>query len=338
MSDNRRFTMHDVANRAGVSYQTVSRVINHHPHVAQDTRERVLHVIAELGYRPNRAAQLLAGNHSRVLGMTTFALNQYGPAQMVISVEQAAREAGYDLIFANVTDTALESVQAAIHHLLHWEVDGLVFLAPLTGMTPEDLRMLCGDVPLVQIGASGGDGASSAAVDQAHGGRLIAQHLMGLGHTRLAEIRGPAAWVDAQARHQSLLDVLAEAGLEPTASEAGDWTPRSGYEAARALLAKGAAFTALVAGNDQMALGALRALNEAGRRVPQDVSLVGFDDIPEAAYFDPPLTTIRQDFEQLGRQGVAYMIERIANPGAAAQHSRVLPRLIERTSSAVVTR
>lgn len=333
MTEKRRYTMHDVANRAGVSYQTVSRVINNHPHVARETRARIEQIIEELDYRPNRAAQLLAGRHSHTLGMTTFAINQYGPAQMAINVEQAARAAGYDLIFVNVNDTSLTSMQAAIHHLLHWEVDGLLFLTPLVGMTSEDLVALCGNVPLVQIGAPCGSQVPSAAVDQVHGGRLAAEHLLNLGHTRIAEVRGPADWVDAQARHQSLLDVLGQAGLEPVASEAGDWTTRSGYEATRLLLAKGAVFTGLVVGNDQMALGALRALNEAGRRVPLDVSLVGFDDIPEAAYFDPPLTTIRQDFDLLGSQGIQYLLERITDLHTPVQQHLITPRLIKRASS-----
>lgn len=334
MSGSRRYTMHDVARLSGVSYQTVSRVINHHPYVADDTRDRVLEVIARLGYRPNRAAQSLAGYRSRTLAMTTFGMNNYGPAQMVIHIEQAAREARYDLILANVTDTTVESMQAAIDRLLHWEVDGLLFITPIIGITYDDLVMLCGKKPIVQIGIEPGVNSPSVAIDQHHGTELVARHLLELGHRHIAEIRGPTPWIDAHARHQTFVRVLGEAGIALRAEAQGDWSSRSGYEMTHQLLNGGAHFTALFAANDQMALGAIRALNERGRRVPEDISVVGFDDIPEAAYFTPPLTTVRQDFDLLGQQGIEYLLARLTDVDTPLRQRLIVPRFIRRSSTA----
>jgi DNA-binding LacI/PurR family transcriptional regulator len=338
MSGSRRYTMHDVARLAGVSYQTVSRVINHHPYVAEDTRERVLQVIAELGYRPNRAAQSLAGHRSHTLAMTTFGIDNYGPSQMVINIEQAARQAGYDLIFASVTDTTIESMRVALDRLLHWEIDGLLFIMPVRGMPYDELVDLCGATPIVLVGAEPAENTPVVYIDQQHGATLVAEHLLAAGHRTVAEIRGPENWVDAQARHEAIVRALNGAGLALTASAEGDWTSRSGYEAALSLLNRGAKFSALFAANDQMALGAIRALIERELRVPEDVSVVGFDDMSEAAYFTPPLTTVRQDFATLGRRGIEYLVQRINNPRTSVEPQAILPQFMPRASTMLVGR
>jgi LacI family transcriptional regulator len=321
-----------------VSYQTVSRVINDHPYVADDTRQRVLKAIEELDYRPNRAAQSLAGHRSRTLGMITFGLSNYGPAQMMINIEHAAREAGYDLIFVNASDAQLGSMRTAVDHVRRWEVDGLLLITPVQGITYAELQALCGNSPIVQIGTLPGADAPSVIVDQELGTRSLVEHLIRLGHRRFAEIRGPWHWHDAQARHESLKATLAGAGLAVGPSTDGDWSPQNGYDAACALVRRrgsGAAdFTALVVANDQMAIGAIRALQEHGLRVPDDVSVVGFDDIPEAAFTNPPLTTVRQEFDQMGQQGVEYLIEIIADPGMPRGQRVIPPHLVLRESSA----
>ncbi|MDX2139068.1 MAG: substrate-binding domain-containing protein [Chloroflexota bacterium] len=337
MSPRQRPTLHDVAERAGVSYQTVSRVINQQRYVADDTRARVLTAIAELGFRPNRAAQSLAGNRSRTLGMITFGINQYGPAQMMIHIEQAARAAKYDLIFANVNDTSMLSMRAAIETLLHWQIDGLLCVTPVAGVTYDDLRLLCGAMPIVQIGSQPGAESPSAVIDQAHGVRLAAEHLLTLGHRQFAEIRGPADWIDAHVRHETLVAALAAAGATLAASHEGDWTADSGYRLTQQMLHAGAAFTALVAANDQMALGALMALRERGVGVPEQISVVGYDDIPEAVYFAPPLTTVRQNFAQLGRDGIEYLLEWIHTPDTPIMQRTTQPALVVRGSTGVVS-
>jgi DNA-binding LacI/PurR family transcriptional regulator len=338
MSGSRRYTMHDVARLSGVSYQTVSRVINHHPYVADDTRERVLQVIAQLGYRPNRAAQSLAGHHSHTLAMTTFGMDNYGPSQMVINIEQAARQSGYDLIFASVTDTSLDSMRTALDRLLHWEIDGLLFLMPVRGMPYDELVDLCGVTPIVLVGAEPAENTPMVFIDQQHGVTLVANHLLAAGHRAVAEICGPENWVDAHLRHEAFVQALSVGGVSVTASVEGNWTSQSGYEAALKLLNRGTKFTALFAANDQMALGAIRALNERGLRVPEAVSVVGFDDVSEAAYFSPPLTTVRQDFASLGRRGIEYLVQRISNPRTPIQQQVILPQFIQRASTMPVAR
>lgn len=338
----KRHTLHDVARLSGVSYQTVSRVINDHPYVAGDTRQRVLKAIEELDYRPNRAAQSLAGRRSRTLGMITFGLNNYGPAQMMINIEHAARQAGYDLIFVNAFDARLGSMRTAVDHVRRWDVDGLLLITPVQGITYTELQALCGDSPIVQIGTYPGADAPSVIVNQALGTRQLVEHLITLGHRHIAEIRGPQQWYDAQARHESLLATLADAGLSLGPSAEGDWSPHNGYAAARTLLRQRgsgtAAFTALVVANDQMAIGAIRALQEHGLYVPHDMSVVGFDDIPEAAFTNPPLTTVRQEFDQMGQQGVEYLIETIRNPGAPKGQRVIAPHLVLRQSTAPCAR
>ncbi len=333
MTDSRRNTLHDVARLSGVSYQTVSRVINNHPYVSEETRQRVQQAIEELDYRPNRAAQSLAGTKSHTLAMTTFGLNNYGPAQMVINIEQASRAAGYDLILANVNDTELTSLHTAINYIRRWEIDGLLVITPLISTNYEALQTLCGTTPLVMVGVGMGLDIPSVTVDQEEGARLITQHLIDLGHRHFCEISGSLVWFDALARHESWLKTLDRAGLTPGASIEGDWTAESGYRAARQLLENGEYFTALVVGNDQMALGAIHALRERQRRVPQDVSVVGFDDIAEASYFSPPLTTVRQDFDLLGKLGVESLIEQINNPTVTLTQHVIKPRLMLRSST-----
>ncbi len=332
-SVSRRVTLNDVARLSGVSYQTVSRVINNHPYVAEDTRARVLEAIEQLDYHPNKAAKSLVTRRSQTLAVITYGLDKYGPAQIMINVERAAKEAGYDLIFSNIHETSLESMRAAMESLEGWQVDGILAITPVANILCEELRALCGSVPLVQVDIPLGAQVPSAVIDQRWGSALVTRHLISLGHTRIAAISGPLDWFGAQARHESWRETLREARLTPVASLEGDWTAGSGYQAAGQLLDRGLNFTALVVANDQMALGAIRALRDRGLRIPEDISITGFDDIPEAAYFDPPLTTVRQDFGVLGNKGVEYLMERIADPQAAARQVVIRPALVQRLST-----
>jgi LacI family transcriptional regulator len=333
MPEARRTTLYDVARRSGVSYQTVSRVINQHPSVSDETRERVQRAIIELDYRPNRAAQSLAGTKSRTLAMVTYGLNNYGPAQMVINIEQACRAAGYDLIFTNVADHHLTTLNGSIEYIRRWDMDGLLLITPVEGLSYDHLAAMFGNIPVALIGTRMGSSAPSVVVDQMAGTRQITTHLIELGHTHICEISGPPQWFDAQERHESWLETLQSHGLTPGASIMGDWSAKSGYAAARTLLTSGERFTALVVANDQMAMGAIHALREHGLSVPHDISVAGFDDIPEAAFFGPPLTTIRQDFAKLGRQGVEHLIQRINNPGHHSKQDVITPQLIVRQST-----
>ena len=330
----RHVTLHDVARRANVSYQTVSRVINDHPYVAAETRERVLDAIQALNYRPNKAAKSLAARRSQTLAIITYGMDYYGPAQMVIHIERAARRAGYDLIFSNVSTRTDERMRAAVNSLSGWQVDGILVLTPVISVGSEDLGVICGETPVVQIDNELGSAAASVVMDQSYGSELVTQHLIDLGHARIVEISGPQTWHGALARHRSWRRTILRAGLEPGPSLEGDWTAMSGYEAARELLIGGVDFTAVVVGNDQMALGVMRALHEHGLRIPEDVSVVGFDDVPEAVCYEPPLTTVRQDFGALGKKGVECLMERIAAPEAPQRQHVIYPQLVLRQSTA----
>jgi DNA-binding LacI/PurR family transcriptional regulator len=328
----KRVTLHDVANYSGVSYQTVSRVINDSPHVSDDTRERVLKAIKELNYRPNFAARSLVTRRSHTLEVITFGSHHYGPAQMVAHVEQAARALGYNLILSNVTNPTTDEIRAAIENLSGRLVDGIVIVAPVVTITYADLVTLTHGIPFVLIDTKLGAAAPSVVIDQKYGGHLAAQHLIDLGHREICEISGPLNWHGAIARHESWRSTMTAANLVPGTSIAGDWTASSGYAAAQSLLEAGAQFTALVVANDQMALGAISALREHGLSVPRDVSIVGFDDVPEAAYFAPPLTTIRQDFEALGKQSVEYLVALIERGDTVLEQRVLYPELVERRS------
>jgi LacI family transcriptional regulator len=333
MAGSKRITLGDVARRAGVSSQTVSRVVNRHPYVSEETRRRVLDTIRALDYRPNRAARSLATQRTCMLGIITYGINHYGPAQMVSNVERTAKARGYGVSFSTINTVSREDVRDAIETLGGRAVDGLVLITPVLGLSHDDLAQLCGDVPFVQIDTEMAARVPSVIIDQRYGSQLATQHLIDLGHCRIGEISGPLYWFSGLARHESWRETVIAAGLEPGLSVEGDWTARSGYHAACRLLDEGAEFTALVVGNDQMALGAIRALRERRRRVPADLSVVGFDDIPEAAYFEPPLTTVRQDFAALGEQSVEYLVALIDNPQTPL-HQRVLhPNLVIRDSA-----
>lgn len=333
LNTNRHITLGDVAQLAGVSSQTVSRVVNNHRYVSVDTRRRVLDAIHTLDYRPHRAARILATQRSCMLGIITYGIHHYGPAQMMHNVEQMARARGYGVSFSTASRMALDELRQAIDCLGAQSVDGLVLITPIVGVRHADLVRLCGGVPFVQIDTELTADVPSVVIDQRLGSRLATEHLIALGHRHICEIHGPREWFGALARHESWRATLWAAGLEPGMAVEGDWTAQGGYRAALRLLDQGARFTALVAGNDQMALGAMRALRQRGLRVPDDVSVVGFDDIPEAAFFEPPLTTVRQDFAALGEQSVDYLIALINAPDTPIRPRVLAPELVVREST-----
>lgn len=333
MSDNgraRRATMLDVAEAASVSYQTVSRVINDHPSVKPETRLRVQTAIRDLRYRPDKAARSLAARQSRTLAVITHGIECYGPLQMVVNIEHLAHDAGYDIITANID---LQN-PSALDELFSWRIDGALMIASVASRHAEGVVNWLHGTPLIQIDNAQGAREPSVIIDQRAGGLAAAEHLIGLGHREIALISGPVDWFGSGSRRDGWLAGLSAAGLAPAATTAADWTSAGGYAAAAALLDAGHPFTALLVGNDQMALGAVSALKARGLGIPADVSVVGFDSTPESAYFDPPLTTVWQDFAALGQQGLEYLVELIQNPAAANGQRLIAPRLIVRASTA----
>lgn len=326
-------TLVDVARKAGVSYQTVSRVINGHPNVAPHTRERILDAIEQLNYLPNVSARNLVTRRSRTVGIISYGSTYYGPAQMVTHIEASLREREYGLTLSTLPQMSVAALRAAILEVRRRSVDGIVMITPIADIQTHEVQALCRQVPFVMIDIALGEALPSVVIDQRRGGMLAAQHLVDQGHREIAEIRGPRDWSAAALRHDGTLTVLHEAGIEPTLSVEGDWTAHSGYEAAHRVVDAGVAFSGLVVSNDQMALGAIRALRERGLRVPDDISVVGFDDLPESAYFEPPLTTVHQDFASLGRESAAYLSDLIdGRPTPLMQHV-LAPELVIRRST-----
>lgn len=336
-NQSKRVTLHDVADSAGVSYQTVSRVINDDPHVSKSTRIRVLQAIKALDYRPNHAARSLVTRRSNLLEIISFGVSHYGPSQMVTHIERAARERGYHLLLSHLSEMSLIEISRAIDNLSGRLVDGIILIAPVMGVDYAEIIGITRGIPLVMIDTPLGSNAPGVVINQHHGSHLATQHLLSLGHQHICEISGPLNWFGAIARHESWISTLKSVGIEPGVSVQGDWTAIGGYEAAKRLLEADHSFTGLVVGNDQMALGAMRALREYGLRIPEDVSIVGFDDIPEAICFEPPLTTVRQDFDALGTQSVEYLVDLIQRPELPAQQRVLHPNLIVRQSTRAIS-
>jgi len=295
---HRRPTMVDVATKAGVSHQTVSRVLNGFDGIRPETRGRVLDAIDELGYRRNDAARRLASARSGLLGVVTSALPQYGPASILVGLETASRAAGYQLTTANVVDVSTRNFMVAVDQLLEQAVEALVLVVPhldILAIVPD----LEAAIPVVVVEGDLSTTPLTAGVDNLEGARAATAHLLDLGHSTVVHVAGPAGWAESAARIEGWRTELVSRGSDvPPLRWAGDWSARSGFIVGETL-AREPDVTAVFAANDQMALGIVRALVSNGRRVPEDVSVVGFDDLPEAAYFNPPLTTVRQPFAKL---------------------------------------
>jgi DNA-binding LacI/PurR family transcriptional regulator len=325
--------MTDVALLAGVSHQTVSRVINKHPSVTPTTRTRVLAAIEELGYRRNSAARALVTGRSQTLGVVTLNSTLYGPASTLYGIEQAALESQYFMTVASLRSTDRPAVRQAIGRLVDQGVEGVVVIAPLVAVAGA-LADLPTDLPVVAVEGDAGADIDVVTVDQHAGARSATQHLLDQGHPTVWHVAGPLDWLEATQRTEGWLHTLEQHGVEAPPPLRGDWSPQSGFEAGR-VLARMPEVKAVFVANDSMAIGVLRAFHEYGRSVPDDVCVVGFDDVPEAAYFNPPLTTIRQDFGEVGRRSIALLLDRIDSGARAAKRHVVETTLVVRESSTV---
>jgi DNA-binding LacI/PurR family transcriptional regulator len=327
--------MADVAQVAGVSYQTVSRVLHDSPHVRGDTRDRVLEAIRQLDYRPNTMARALVTGRSKTLGVVSFDTTLYGPASTLFGIEQAAHDAGYAVSVSSLRSLNRGTVLAAIQQLRDQGVDGVAVIAPLRAGV-DALRHVRPDFAVVAVAAGPSASIPVASVDQIAGAAAATRHLLNLGHRTVWHLAGPTDWKEAEERIEGWRSVLKAANAPIPALLRGDWTPRSGYELGQSLL-EIPELTAVFVANDQMALGLLRRLHEAGREVPRDLSVVGFDDIPEAAYFTPPLTTVRQDFAELGRRCLHILLGRIEGETGPTR-AVVAPELVVRDSTGAAPR
>ena len=321
----------DVARLAGVSYQTVSRVLNNSESIRPSTKQRVIEVIEQVGYRPNQAARALVTSRSRTIGVLTSQTAHYGPTTSLHAIEEAAREAGYLVSTTSLATSDQESITDRLEHLMNQAVEGLVVIAPQVRVF-DAIRDLEIRVPLVTLDSTDRDNQRSLSVDQIAGARMATRHLIELGHRDIVHLSGPQDWIEAEARMRGFLDEINDADLTTHPPILGDWTADFGHHVGRELL-RYRDFTAVFAANDQMALGLIHAFRDAGLDVPRDVSVVGFDDIPEAAHFWPPLTTVRQDFAEIGRRAVALLLGELRGE-LPLNHDQILPELIVRESTA----
>jgi DNA-binding LacI/PurR family transcriptional regulator len=333
MRGRRAPVMSDVGRLAGVSHQTVSRVINGSLHVRPETRDRVLWAMRELNYRPNSVARALVTGRSNTLGVVTFDTTLYGPATTLYGVERAAHEAGYFIIATSLKAMDRSSVPEAIERLRRHGVDGILVITPQEQAAEALLHAPTGDTPLVAVEAGPTQAVPVVAIDQVAGAATATQHLLDLGHKTVWHITGPPDFLESQQRTHGWRTTLEQAGAEVPAPLEGDWSPRAGYELGRRI-GKERSATAIFVANDQMALGVLRAMHEAGREVPEQLSVVGFDDVPEAPYFSPPLTTVRQDFDEMGSRSVRLLLQMLETGTPAEAGPGVQPRLIVRSSTA----
>jgi LacI family repressor for deo operon, udp, cdd, tsx, nupC, and nupG len=332
----KRVTIKDVAARAGVSRQTVSRVLNDEGVVAEATRARVLAAIDELGYRPNAIARSLVSQRTYTLGLLTADFNDYTHARIIEGAEAEAREHGY-LIFVSGAEHGPYGEPLCCSPILsQHHAEGLFIVYHGTDTDSHEIfEHIPRDLPIVTIGyAPNQENIVTVGIANYQGARQATQHLLELGHRRIAHITGPIQMYASQERRHGYTAALQEAGVTPEDSwvARGDWSTSGGYQATLQLLDRNFGLTALFVQNDRMAMGALQALREHKLRVPQDVAVVGFDNIPSTPYFDPPLTTIHQPNYELGRTGARLLIDLINGKPAPSAPIRLATELVIRHS------
>jgi DNA-binding LacI/PurR family transcriptional regulator len=324
--------MMDVAREAGVSGQTVSRVVNGRLNVDGATRERVLEAMRRVGYRPNSAARALRNGQFRSIGVIMSALSTFGNSRTLDAIASAAVARGYSITLMPVGQPTQGEVTGAFSKLNESAVDGVVILIEQYELDQSEIELPDG-LPVVVIDSNPRTDHTMVNIDQAQGAELATTHLLELGHDTVWHIAGPPHSYAAESRERAWRATLRRRGRTVPPVATGDWSAESGY-AQGAALCRNPAVTAVFAANDQMALGLMRALYEHRRAVPGDVSVVGFDDMAESAYFWPPLTTIRQVFAEMGRRAVDTLLTEIAS-GERTVTSIIVPtELVARSSTA----
>jgi DNA-binding LacI/PurR family transcriptional regulator len=330
----RRPVMADVARLAGVSHQTVSRVINGSANIRPSTRERVQRAIADLGYHPNTAARALVTRRSKIIGIIGSNTALYGPASIQFSIQDAARTAGYFTSLVTLEAVTHDELRGALDYLSRQSVEAIVMI-----VTQQEalavVRSEATTIPLIVVEGELSGRGLSVGVDQAEGARLATRHLVDLGHRDIVHVSGPLTWTEARARRAGYIEVMRGARLQVRADLEGDWSPARGYAIGRELVKRND-FTAVFVGNDQMAIGILHAFAQAGITVPDEVSLIGFDDVPEAAYLNPALSTVRQDFHAVGQRAIELLTAVL--DGVSAATPLLAPQLVVRDSTRPHTR
>ncbi|MFA0326466.1 LacI family DNA-binding transcriptional regulator [Vibrio splendidus] len=326
-------TFKDVAKLAGVSTQTVSRVTNGSQDVAESTRNKVNAAIKQLGYVPNKGAQMLSRAKSTSVGLVTLDMALHGAAMIANGVRMQAHDMGYGVAFAVVSEPNLANTREAIRELMAQQVDSIILNVPLESADAELLVEQYQHLNLIFIDVPSNSQVNYVCGDHAEGAKLAAQHLLEIGRTDFLLITGPNESSASKIRHQSWLAALSDAESKVQYQYQGNWQAESGYLGVREAVAKQAVFDAVLVASDQMALGALRALQELQIPVPDKVAVVGFDGIEDSAFFNPPLTTIKQDFTTIGRQAVVLAEKLNANSQDALLQHHIETALLPRESS-----
>jgi len=337
----KRITIKDVAQTAGVSTQTVSRVMNKFSYVSKETRQRVETVVNQLGYNPSTLARSLSQQRSYTLGVVTFGLKHIGPSRTLNGVADKADELGYMLLMKELDNFDTNRMDDVIDSLLARQVDGIIWVAPEIGTNHAwvNTRLDNISVPVLFLAMSPREGVSSIATDNYQGGVMATQHLLDCGRRKIGHISGPHNWWEADERKRGWRETLNAAGLDAPGCHCveGNWSSASGEQAFIQMFGAFPDMDAVFVGNDQMALGVLR---EAARReisIPEQLAVVGFDNIPESPYFYPSLTTISQDLQLLGEQAVQNVVEMIQlrqlGQPVIVQSKFIQPTLVIRESS-----
>ena len=335
-------TMHDVAKLAGVSTKTVSRVVNKQGEISDSTRTRVQAAIEQLGYRPNFLARSLVNQRSNMLAVVTWGIDYYGPSRIVVGIEHRSNELGYSLFLNLMAHPYDNSPSKILDTLIAHQVDGILWSVPEVSDNRAWLNITRMDhlPPIVFLNMQPRPGLTSVSIDNLHGGIQATRHLISQGRRRIGLISGPLDWWEAEERRAGWQEALQGAGLapEPSLVAEAEWSVESGAAAMQILLGREPRIDAVFACSDHIALGALTAAHRLERRVPEDIAIVGFDDIPESAYLQPPLSTIQQPLVDIGRLAVENlhtMIEARRNGDGSVEPVAIVqePRLVVRASS-----
>ncbi len=327
-----RITIREVAAKAGVSYQTVSRVINNSPKVSPETRERVERVINELDYRPNAIARSMARGRSLNLACLAPNLSDFTFAHIIEGAQASAMEHGYYLLTASASEAEIFS-QLIGELIKSRHTEGLLVINPYRDERHQEIPV---EFPVVLVSAASRNPQTpSVVLSDDKAAYDATKHLIELGHTQIALITGPTNEDCVRNRTRGYLRCLSEHGIETRTEwiRNGDWSPASGYKALRKLLDQGTSFSAVFAQNDRMALGAMKMLQEAGMRVPQDISVIGFDDMPLASFFQPALTTVRQDMYRIGQVAAQTLIDLIEKKDLPHKQIQIPAELVIRDST-----
>ncbi len=330
----RQANIYDVARLAKVSHQTVSRVINNNSSIRPETKTRVLKAMEALDYRPNQAARALASSKTKMIGILASDTDFTGPASMVHEMERAAREQGYFVVSCGIDPTDNQSVREGIDHLQRLGIEGLAIVTPHANAV-EYVRANVSGIPVVTLDSMYRMDELAVSVDNFAGGVTATQHLLDLGHKEIVHISGPKDWFESTTRAAGYTSTMINANLVPRVID-GDWEISTGYRIGSEVnfLEKG--ITAVFIANDRMALGFLHAMRQRGVSVPEQLSVVGFDDLEESQYAYPPLTTVRQDFRALGERAMQLLLLEIKGT-AYKKLDRLVPELVVRSSTARLT-